>query len=238
MSEKVKEPIFERYKGTDPYICLLFSEKDRANVIPLINALQTRHFRLWYPSNKHSKAGRQNHYQERLTGASLILFFAGSGAREDINVKNDLLYCSGQGMPIISYTADKGESNLIYGLPESVPEVSDEDELIRTDGFSTDLIGDKPKPNTTRMIRAAAALITAAAVVFCLTYGYYRYRIKKAYNEQTMTVLHLETLPDDPAELEKYPELKKIVIPQSEAENGKASPYLDRYTVIIKGDGK
>lgn len=228
--------IYERYKGDEPYICLLFCESDRQRTVPLINRLQTRNCRLWYPEGNTREGKRRENFQKRLNGASLVLFFASNAAREDINVKNDLLYCNGKGMPVISYIADKGESNLAYGLPESVPEVTSEDELVRAEGFSMDLIGDRPGRSVSGIIKAAAWILAAALLVSGGAYGYYRQQKKKEHDRQTLTVLSLDVLPDNPAELEQYPMLQKIIIPASQGEN--AGPYLDRYTVILRGDGK
>ena len=171
------------YEGSEPYLYLCFAEKDSEAVFPLLDYLYQRGVRIWYSTETTAKIEKLNHQQDRMDKASLLVIYLTDNARGDERVKNSLLYYQ-HGKPVIGIDTDDGDNELAFGLTAAAKHVNGrrgrsseelEAELIRTEGFSQELIGEAPVRRSwmkkTALILLAAALLTAGISY----YGYKQY---------------------------------------------------------------
>jgi len=305
------------YEGSDPYLYLCFAEQDREAVFPLLRHLYSRGCRIWYSLENTADLEKLDRQQERMNGASLVVLYLTDNVREAGNVKNSLLYYQQHGKPVISIDTDDGDNELSVGLTAAAKHIDGragrtaedlETELIRTEGFSQELIGDPPKKKG--VLRKAAAVMLAVALLVAGA-AYYGYTAlgwfvsgpeqaaatetpeetpetkepeipvteepteiptesptpeptpaptpeEAAFEDQAFaealraltpdgflteknlenfTELELARLPEDPAELEKLPNLEKLVLPQREAM--KAESLLDTgITIVLRPEGE
>ena len=172
------------YEGGDPYLYLCFAEQDSEAVFPLLEHLYRRGIRIWYNVESTADMGELNRQQERMNGASLVVLYLTDNVREAGNKKNTLLYYQQQGKPVISIDTDDGDNELSVGLTEAAKHIDAqtvrnaeelEAELIRTEGFSQELIGDPPAAKN-HFGRAAAVILAIALLVAGVSYfGYKQY---------------------------------------------------------------
>jgi hypothetical protein len=165
------------YEGADPYLYFCFAEKDSEAVFPLLEHLMQRGVRIWYQTDVTADLARLNHQQERMNNASLLVIYLTENARHDERVKNSLLYYQ-HGKPVIGIDTDDGDNELAFGLTAAARHIDGrvgrnredlEAELIRTDGFSQELIGDPPTPKNWRK-KAAVWILAAALIVAGVAY--------------------------------------------------------------------
>ena len=168
------------YEGGEPYLYLCFAEKDSEAVFPLLEHLYHRGVRVWYSVETTANIERLNHQQERMNKASLLVIYLTDNARHDERVKNSLLYYQ-HGKPVIGIDTDDGDNELAFGLTAAARHIDGrigrnreemEAELIRTEGFTQELIGDPPKKKTW-MKQAIAAIL--AAILLTAGVGWYGY---------------------------------------------------------------
>ena len=169
------------YEGGEPYLYLCFAEKDSEAVFPLLEDLYRRGVRIWYSLETTANIERLNHQQERMNNASLLVIYLSENARHDERVKNTLLYYQ-HGKPVIGIDTDDGDNELAFGLTAAARHINGrigrnredmEAELIRTEGFSQELIGE---PVTGKgWFRKATAWILAATLLLAgvFVYGYF-----------------------------------------------------------------
>ncbi len=172
------------YEGGDPYLYLCFAEKDSEAVFPLLEHLYRRGIRIWYNVESTADMEELNRQQERMNGASLVVLYLTDNVREAGNKKNTLLYYQQQGKPVISIDTDDGDNELSVGLTGAAKHIDakvirDAEELeaalIRTEGFTQELIGDPPKAKN-HFGRAAAIILAVTLLVAGVSYyGYKQY---------------------------------------------------------------
>lgn len=229
------------YTGSEPYVFLCFAKEDAAAVEPLLSRLYRRGCRVWYPAEESSSIEQEKLNQKRMKNAGLVMAFC-TGAFLKSSAKGRMMFLQAENIPVIAI--DREETDVLSsGLHQDTPHINavngityeTEAELISADGFSQDFIGprieEKP-PKLPKIIFSVLAALTAAALVFFALVYTGKVSLKKQEPVQ-ITELYFERLPDDFEELKQYPELKKIIIPQSEAE--RALALSDNYTIVIKG---
>ena len=169
------------YEGSDPYLYLCFAEKDSEAVFPLLEHLYRRGIRIWYNVESTADMEELNRQQERMNGASLVVLYLTDNVREAGNKKNTLLYYQQQGKPVISIDTDDGDNELSVGLTEAAKHIDAqavrgaeelEAALIRTEGFSQELIGDPPAIKNSFGKAAAVILAITLLVAGVSFYGY------------------------------------------------------------------
>ncbi len=157
------------YEGSEPYLYLCFAEKDREAVFPLLDYLYLRGCRIWYSLETTADLEELKKQQERMNNASLLVIYLTENARNDERVKNSLLYYQ-NGKPVIGIDTDDGDNELAFGLTAAARHIDGrkgraaeelEADLIRTEGFTQELIGDPKK----RMSKALKALLVFAVIV-------------------------------------------------------------------------
>lgn len=170
------------YEGSDPYLYLCFAERDSEAVFPLLEHLYQRGIRIWYNMESTADMEELNRQQERMNGASLVVLYLTDNVRETGSKKNTLLYYQQQGKPVISIDTDNGDNELSVGLTQAAKHIDGktlrnaeelEAALIRTDGFSQELIGDAPAVRN-HIGRAAAIILVIALLVAGVSYFGYK----------------------------------------------------------------
>lgn len=231
------------YEGDEPFVFLCFADADGAKLEPLMDRLWKRGCRVWYAGNSKS-INDEKAAQSRMKEASLVVAYC-SEVFLSSPAKSRMMFLQAKNIPVIVIDA-KPVDNLSAGLREGTVHInafsgideSTETELITSEGFSQDLIGERKEEGVPRGVKAVfrilLALTAAALLIFALMLSGVISPVKNEEHAAEITELSLKVLPQDPNELEKYPNLEKIIIPQAEAEN--ALPYLDKYTVVIRGE--
>lgn len=223
------------YVGNDPYIFLCFDAADAKTAEPILKRLWQRGCRIWYPLPGSSEVENQNLMEH----AGLVLVmntsqFAASKA------KRNMMFLQSKGVPIIVVDCIRGDVistgehagtvhvSAIDGVSDSV-----ETAIITAEVFSQDFIGQRPAaplPGWMKgLLVAMVGLVAAAALVLGLYIMGFIHPIQDPSEVYTLT---LDRMPANLEELEKYPNLETILIPQSEAD--KAEALLDRYTVVLR----
>lgn len=223
------------YVGKDPYIFLCFEATDMKIAEPILKRLWQRGCRIWYPLPDSSEIENQS-MMER---AGLVLVIH-SPQYAVSKAKRNMMFLQSKGVPIIVVDCIRGDVistgehagtvhvSAIDGVSDSV-----EAAIITADGFSQDFIGQRPAEPSPGWVKgllvAMAGLVVAASLFLGLNATGI---IRPTQDSSEVFTLKLDHLPDNMEELEKYPNLETIIIPQSEA--GKAEPLLDRYTVVLR----
>ena len=218
------------YTGSEPFIFLCFAKEDAANVEPLLSRLYRRGCRVWYSTEKAKDKKEFDAVSARIAGASLAVVYQTGRSANDTSLKNDIKHAKSKGVNVIIFKGEPIKGNLSLGLPDELPSASDEEQLIRTEGFHAGLIGPVPKKKNIPGI--IAAVLLAMVILVGVWAG-----LKIAKGEpvtlrpEKVTELRLKTLPESAGELEKYPNLKKLIVPQSMAEE--ALERFDGYTIVL-----
>lgn len=232
---KVFRNKYPPYAGNEPYVFLCFEAADAKTAEPILKRLWQRGCRVWYPLPGSSEVENQSLMEH----AGLVLVinsekYAGSKA------KRNMMFLQSKGVPIIVVDCIQGDVistgehagtvhvSTIDGVSDSV-----ETAIITAEGFSQDFIGQRPTtplPSWVKgLLTAMAGLVAASALFLGL---YITGVIHPMQDASAVYTLTLDHIPDNLDELEKYPNLETIIIPQSEA--GKADALLDRYTVVLR----
>ena len=260
--------LFPPYTGNQPFIFLCFSDSDAKRLRPLLERLYERGCRIWYPVGHVGTAAEREQRDARMKEAHLVILYQTKHARADHAAKSAVLVCQERSIPIISIDTDDAESALSMGLDPRAVHLkargvdAQEDALLRTDGFSQELIG---PPMTVRkrplfaiaaVILAAALLLTGAALlcrrlhppasvqpndtVFfsdpALTQAVRDVLLDEPITEDSLkaiTALRLPSLPESTDELALLPNLSRIELDQKNA--GDAAPLLGRYEIVLTG---
>ena len=78
------------YQGTDPYVFVSYSHKDKSLVLEIINDLMLCACNLWYDTGIHSGEDWSNEIAEHLLNAECILFMVTSNSVKSEYVKDEL----------------------------------------------------------------------------------------------------------------------------------------------------
>ena len=225
------------YVGKDPYIFLCYEAADIKIAELILKRLWQRGCRIWYPLPGSSEVENQGMMEH----AGLVLVmntsqFAASKA------KRNMMFLQSKGVPIIVVDCIQGDVistgehagtihvSAIDGVSDSV-----EAAIITADGFSQDFIGQRPDIPTPGWVKVLLTAMAGLVAVGALFLGLYvSGMIHPIQDPSAVYALTLDHIPDNIEELEKYPNLETIIIPQSEAD--KAEPLLDHYTVVLRKD--
>lgn len=232
------------YEGAEPYIFLCFASEDAKAAEPLLARLWRRGCRVWYTVGESLSVAQEKADQERMKNASLAVAFCSESFLRS-SAKSRLMYLQSRNMPVISVDSAPVD-NLSAGFREDTPHIAayggitdgTEAGLISTEGFSADFIGERPHRKISGAMKALLILLLgliAAALIFLILTASGILRPEPEIPPEEITVLRLDALPRDIGELESYPKLEKIILPQSEAE--KAVELTDRYIIVLTGEG-
>lgn len=246
------------YEGDEPYLYYAFCQADSDRAGVLLGQLFVRGCRIWYGSGK-SRSQRL----ERIKNASLAVIFMSAKAMADADeVKSAALFCQSRGTPVI--VIDAVENNeLSTGFSaetKHVPALNNpaqlEAALIRTEGFSQKLIGQRQKAGKAPVWKAVLAAVLAAGVVglgsayamgafapkdeVTIADSVIREAVRRSVGSpitraavEQLTQLHLDGMPEMLESLEELPRLERLEIPDSCVQE--MAPLIDRYTIVVYG---
>ena len=168
---------FPAYQGGEPYVYFCFSDADAGRVRPLIERMYARGTRVWYSVGRPRDLAERRERELRMKTAALAVVYLSAAAREDLDFKNAGLYCQLCGVPLLCIDADEDVSALAFGFKEDVPHIkkSDyrspaalEEALVRSEGFSQELIGPVLVTLTPPILKLAAVLAVVSALALAL----------------------------------------------------------------------
>ncbi|MBE6974304.1 MAG: toll/interleukin-1 receptor domain-containing protein [Ruminococcaceae bacterium] len=70
------------YEGSEPYIFVSYAHKDSARVLPVIEGLQAKGFRVWYDAGIEAGTEWPEYIAEHLMGANCVIAFISESALE------------------------------------------------------------------------------------------------------------------------------------------------------------
>jgi hypothetical protein len=266
---------YPSYEGNEPYLYFAFAEADSAKVWRIMRILLERGCRVWYGSGPSGSAEELLRRQTRAKDASLTLLYLTDAACADKDTKSNILVNQKNGEPILCLDPDGTDRRLSMGLYETAPHIplfrlksSEEIEnaLIRSEGFSQEILGEPVKIGSGGILGKLTALFCVLAVLLAaVSFAGFRYlhwfrpeiqdevqfsdpvllaAVRDAAQGGSITeeltselsILRLPDMPDSWDELEKLPALETIVLPQQALLNDGALPDGD-YTVVLTGGG-
>lgn len=78
------------YEGNEKYIFVSYSHKDSKVVLPIIEDLSMRGFRIWYDSGIEAGSEWPEYIEQHLIGAAVFLAFISPSAVASINCRNEI----------------------------------------------------------------------------------------------------------------------------------------------------
>lgn len=194
------------YEGAEPYVYLCFHDGDAPKVKALLALLWARGCRVWYAMGKTADAGASRRRAERIQGASLMLLYLSPLAARDETIKSTLGYYQSGGGPVASLEtqAIPPESGLGFLFGPQVVHIPAYEyattealvsALIRTPGFSQDLLG-APRGKDAAVVRRTALMLLAASLAILL--GTFLYaRSRNYFRPEAPAVVDTVTVADD-----------------------------------------
>lgn len=83
------------YEGDLPYAFVSYSHKDSDMILPIIEGLQTKGFRVWFDQGIEAGTEWPQYIAEHLNGSECVLICVSKNAEESINCRNEInLSCS------------------------------------------------------------------------------------------------------------------------------------------------
>lgn len=258
---------FPPYNGAEPYIYFAFCESDAKKVRPLLALLYKRGCRVWYSSAAGaSDLARQEQMTRRRLGASLVLVYMSRAAiRDEDGVKSNAGFCQSRGCRLIILD-ETGADGLSTGLPDGTVflpvsrKMSAEEleaKLIRTEGFSQELLGEARSiglPLRKKLAILLSALAISAVslsyllglftpkdsvticdpVILAAAHEVFPGALDEAALEQIRT-LHLASAPESFAELALFPALQRLEVPADCVEQAAALLDSASYEIVLYG---
>ncbi|MBQ7246709.1 MAG: toll/interleukin-1 receptor domain-containing protein [Lachnospiraceae bacterium] len=271
MSKKLTQT-YPPYLGEKPYLFLCFSEKDTAAVIPLLAALYARGCRVWYDAEKRRDPMSSEIREVRAQEAALAVVYLTDDAENDPEFREQVRLCQASGHALISIDAGSEDCGRSMDYTDKVRHITHEGrfsiseaahELIRTPGFSQDLLGEDPVITVSHRGKLSALFFSITAVLIILIllggscFGWFqsgqkdRVTIHDPIIEQAarealggaaftkerlagITRLRFLSMPGDNTELVLFSSLETVEIPQALAPA--AESFMSAgYTVVIAG---
>lgn len=78
------------YKGTEPYIFISYAHKDSETILPLIQGLQDRGFRVWYDAGIEAGTEWPEYIAEHLNGSACVIAFISRNSVESHNCRREI----------------------------------------------------------------------------------------------------------------------------------------------------
>ena len=102
------------YSGSEPYVFISYAHKDTDKVIPVIEDLQKRNYRVWYDSGIEVGTEWPEYIAKSLDECSCVLAFISEHAQASPNCRREITYSVNMGKPILVVYLN--ECNLSPGM--------------------------------------------------------------------------------------------------------------------------
>jgi len=236
------------YDGAKPYVFLCFSDSDTEEAVSLMTRLRQRGCRTAYTVGCSRNTLEETDRSRMMKNAGLVIALVSDSFQNDPYVKGNVLYLQAAGKPVILVKRSRDITALSLGLREDTPSVDafggiDDDveaSLICSQGFSHAFLGEfREEKHSISLFRISAVMIAVSAAVLlfavlCIKTGLYAPKTEE--DPLSVVELTLTEIPSDIFELDQYPNLEKLRIPQSRA--SEAEMLLDRYTIVLYEEGR
>lgn len=256
------------YEGTEPYLYMAFADADIRKVWPVMRILLKRGCRVWYCTGPAGNARELLHRQERAAGAAWTLLYLTDALTADKETKSRIMVSQKDKKPITCLDTDGTNRYLAMDIRESTPsiplyrckkDVQLEDELIRAEGYTQDIIGKPVKIKNRWLGKLTGTFILLTLLLVGCGYFYYR---QAPVHEDTVTFsdpvireavrtaagggvlspeslrniqsLRLRELPESWDDLSMLPDLQQIELSQRAAAQAEELP-MDTYRIVLYG---
>lgn len=230
------------YCGSNPYIFLSFSDSDSDEASAIMDRLQQRGCRFSYCTGYSRNASEEEERSRIMNNAGLVIALVSEAFKNDPYIKGNILYLQAIGKPVILIKRDSNITALSLGLKEDTPIIDAydginddvEEAIVHSDGFSHAFLGEQMKTDnkiSMYKLSVAVAAISVAVIIFAAIYINVGFSSAEKIDPSSVTELTLTEIPTDRSELNQYPNLEKIRIPQSQATEAKE--LLNQYTIVI-----
>lgn len=272
MMDKMKrwQKQYPPYEGPEPYLYLAFADGDTRKVWPVMKVLLKRGCRVWYCTGPAGSSQELLHRQERAAGAAWTLLYLTDALAADKESKSRIMVNQKAQKPIACLDTDGVNRYLAMDIRESTPSIALhhckndaalEDALIRTEGYTQNIVGKPVKIKSnwlgklTRTFILLTVLMLGAAVwlarqvpVYEDTVPFSDPVIREAARAaagggplsedslQGIESLYLTELPETWEDLSLLPDLQQLEISQDMAAQADTLP-MDAYRIVLYGGG-
>jgi len=123
------------YEGKNPYIFVSYAHRDSDIVLPVIESLYQRKYRVWYDEGIAAGSEWPKNIADHLNAASGVLVFVSDNSLKSPNCENEVVRAADSKKQLIQY-----ELGASHPLLESAVKVTKEEEL--SDELLADYLGD------------------------------------------------------------------------------------------------
>jgi len=89
------------YEGDNNYIFVSYAHKDAQKVLPIVEVLNERGFRVWYDAGIEAGTEWPEYIEEHLQKASVVLVFMSPNAVESKNCRNEINFALELGKDVL-----------------------------------------------------------------------------------------------------------------------------------------
>lgn len=255
------------YSGTEPYLYLAFADGDAKKVWPIAKVLLRRGCRVWYCIGPAGSSQELLRRQERASGAAWTLLYLTDALASDKESKSRIMTIQKDRKPITCLDPDGVSRYLAMDIRDSTPSIplqrckkeSDlENELIRSEGYTQDILGKPIALKNPWLGKLTGIFLLLTALLLAASFLYSRQTpadtvtfsdpvIREAARTaaggvplspeslENIRSIRLTELPDSWEDLSLLPDLQQIEITQ-EAALSQDLP-MDTYRIVLYGGG-
>lgn len=112
------------YEGNEPYIFVSYAHKDSDRVLPLIEGLSARGYRVWYDAGIEAGTEWPDYIAEHLENAAAVLAFLSASSLASVNCRQEIMYALDLSKPTLTaYLEDvklTGGMRMRLGLVQAI----------------------------------------------------------------------------------------------------------------------
>lgn len=112
------------YEGKDPYIFVSYAHKDSDRVLPLLEGLSARGYRVWYDAGIEAGTEWPDYIAEHLENAAAVLAFLSESSLASVNCRQEIMYALDLSKPTLTaYLEDvtlTGGMRMRLGLVQAI----------------------------------------------------------------------------------------------------------------------
>ncbi len=102
------------YQGIEPFIFISYAHRDSASVLPIVEALQRRGFRVWYDAGIEAGAEWPEYIARRLVDSSCVIAFISGRSMESQNCRREINFAISKGKELLVVYLE--DVSLSYGM--------------------------------------------------------------------------------------------------------------------------
>jgi len=90
------------YEGSEPYVFISYAHKDTARVLPIIEALVARGFRVWYDAGIEAGTEWPDYIAKHLENAARVIAFLSPASMASFNCRQEINYAIDLNIPMLA----------------------------------------------------------------------------------------------------------------------------------------